>query len=217
MASVRCPPVIQPHRPPRPLLPSCPSSLIDHSSPPARSHPEALQILYRLPSSYIRFHARAILDAIRCLRLVPDVAIKPVVLDLLPHKFRPPSRLPSRYHTTLSPSHQPRLSQCSPILRYLWREQRFFFLQDPDRHFSALEIFWCFGIRVEELSFLGRRGETGGWLGRRKWRGRGGEDGSGEIGGKGRFAGGFGLGLRLVLGGRDAGLCFGVFGEPLGG
>ena len=53
-ASVRCPPVIQSHRP---LLPFCRSSLIDHSSPPARSNPEARRILDRLPSSYIRLHA----------------------------------------------------------------------------------------------------------------------------------------------------------------
>lgn len=134
----------------------------------------------------------AILDAIGRLRLDPDIAIKSVSSDLLPHKLLSPSCLLSRDYTTLTPAHQPRLSQCSPILRYFWREQRFFFLQDADRLISALEIFWGFGVRVKELSFLGRGGGMGGWVGGRRWRGRGGEDGGGEIGGNGGFAGGSG-------------------------
>ncbi len=57
---------------------------------------------------------------------------------------------------------------------------------------------------------------TGGWLGGWKWRGRSGEDGGGKIGGEGNFAGGFGFGLRVVLGVGGAGVCLGVFGERVG-
>ena len=143
--------------------------------------------------------------------------VKPVVSDLLPHKLpAPPSGLPSRNHTPLTPSHQPCLSQCSPILRYLWWEQRFLFLQDADLHISVLEIFWWFGVGVEEFSFLGRGGGTDGWLDRGEWR-RSGEDGGGEIGREGSLVGRFGFGLRFVLGVGGAGVYLGVFGERVGG
>ena len=58
---------------------------------------------------------------------------------------------------------------------------------------------------------------TGGWLDGGEWRGGSGEDGGGEIGGEGGFAGGFGLGLRIVVGVGDAGVYLGVFGEWIAG
>ena len=148
------------------------------------------------PAATKEAQGNAELEPSASMREPPDIDVKPLVLDLLPHKLPPPpSRLPPRNHTPLSPSHQPCLSQCSPILRCLWWEQSFLFLQDADLHVPALEIFWWFGVGVEEFSFLGRGGGTGEWLGGWKWSGRSGQDGGGEIGGEGGFAGGFGFGV----------------------
>ena len=54
-------------------------------------------------------------------------------------------------------------------------------------------------------------------MGGRKWRGRSGEHGGGEINREGVFGGGFELVLKSILGVGGAGVYFGVFGEPVGG
>ena len=58
---------------------------------------------------------------------------------------------------------------------------------------------------------------TGGWLDGGEWRGRSGEDGGGKIGREKGLAGGFGIGLMVLLGVRGVGVYLGVFGDRVGG